>query len=415
MEVHEAVLKDKKYKDMVLAKVEEFNNNQKKTIIHFCDTYYPTVDGVVVVMDNYAKNLSQRYNVVVVVPMDHKKVYLSENYLVLGVKSMYFKFLNYNLAFPKSDKFYKEVVSKLKVDLIHAHSPFNLGKAAAELAKQKKVPFVMTMHSQYKRDFEKYVKIKWIVNLMVKNIVKVFNQTTEVWTMHSLSSDTLKSYGYKGDFYYVPNATDFMPPENCKELAEQFNKDHNISSSTNVFLFVGRIVSQKNVFFIVDALKILNDKNVDFRMYFIGSGPDEDALKKHIEKCGISDKVFLVGRIDDRKIQSTYYNRANLFLFPSKYDTSSLVQLEAAAHKTPGVFLENTVTAKTITNGVNGYTSSDSVEAYAEVLFNAINNKEQLETISENAFKQIYINWQQLTEKIISRYEQLINDNENKH
>ena len=164
-----------------------------------------------------------------------------------------------------------------------------MGKYASALAKKRKVPFVMTMHSQYKYDFMKYTKNESIVNMLLNNIVKVFSKSDEVWTMHEKVADALRSYGYKGKFFFVPNATDYPVPKNPQQYEEFVNNKYNLPKDLPVFLFVGRLVLQKNLLFILDALKILSDNNIDFRMFFIGDGPDKDELKKRITESGITN------------------------------------------------------------------------------------------------------------------------------
>lgn len=406
---------DKDYKNFINSKINEYNNNGKKTIVYFCDTFYPLIDGVIKVLDNYAINMSKSYNVVVVVPKHKNKVVTKKKeYLVIGVSGMYFKFVNYDLAFPDVDKFLKSTLKNLRIDIIHAHSPFNMGKYASALAKKRKVPFVMTMHSQYKYDFMKYTKNESIVNMLLNNIVKVFSKSDEVWTMHEKVADALRSYGYKGKFFFVPNATDYPVPKNPQQYEEFVNNKYNLPKDLPVFLFVGRLVLQKNLLFILDALKILSDNNIDFRMFFIGDGPDKDELKKRIKENQLTGKVILTGRIDNRNELFSFYQRSNLFLFPSLYDTSSIVQIEAATFKTPGVFIKDTVTAKTITNNHNGYTSENNVEDFAKVIMHALDNKEELKQIGENAFKELYINYDDVAKIISDRYEYLIEKNNNK-
>ena len=60
----------------------------------------------------------------------------------------------------------------------------------------------------------------------------------------------------------------------------------------------------------------------------------------------------MCGKVTDRTLLSYYYARADLFLFPSLYDASSIVQIEAASQKTPTVFLEGAVTANTVENNI---------------------------------------------------------------
>lgn len=406
---------DSEYKDYIEKTIEEYNNNGKKTIVHFCDTYYPIVDGVIKVMENYASRQSKKYNIVMVVPKHkNKQVVPHKDYLVIGISGMYFKFVNYDLAFPEMDLYLKSTLKKLKIDLIHSHSPFNVGSFAAKLAKKRQVPLVMTMHSQYKMDFMKYTKNESISNMLTKNITKVFNKSTEVWTMHSKVADALISYGYKGTFCYMPNATDYKIPENPNSLRHLINDKYNLKDDDLVFLFVGRLVNQKNIQFIIDSLDILNKKGFDFKMFFVGEGPDKDELLSHINETNLQEKVILTGLIKSREELSAYYQRANLFLFPSTYDTSSLVQIEAATFKTPGIFIENTATANTIKDRHNGYLSKEDVNCYAKTIIEAISDKEKLNEVTENAHKELYVSWDEVAEKTMQRYEYLIDYNTKK-
>jgi len=168
-------LQDRKYKEYINQTIDEYNNNGKKTIVYFCDTFYPLVDGVIKVLDNYATLLSDKYNIVAVVPK-HKNIVIKKKYLVVGVSSLYFKFVNYDLAFPEVDGYLSTVIKKLRIDLVHGHSPFNMGSFAAKVAKKKKVPFVMTMHSQFKYDFMKHTKSEAMTNYLLKQIIKVFSK-----------------------------------------------------------------------------------------------------------------------------------------------------------------------------------------------------------------------------------------------
>ena len=64
---------DKEYKEYIEKTIEEYNTNGKKTIVHFCDTYYPIIDGVIKVMEHYATRQANKYNVILIVPKHKNK------------------------------------------------------------------------------------------------------------------------------------------------------------------------------------------------------------------------------------------------------------------------------------------------------------------------------------------------------
>ena len=101
-------------------------------------------------------------------------------------------------------------------------------------------------------------------------------------------------------------------------------------------------------------------------MLFVGSGPDEERLKNYIKDKGLEKDVILTGKIMDRDILSAIYYRAKLFVFPSLFDASSLVQIEAASQKTPTLFIEGAVTSDTVTNNVNGFKAPNDLETISK-------------------------------------------------
>lgn len=405
---------DRKYKEYISKTIEEYNTNGKKTIVYFCDTFYPLVDGVIKVLDNYASLLCDKYNIVVIVPK-HKNIVVKKQYLVIGVSSLYFKFVNYDLAFPEMDGYLSTVIKKLKIDLVHAHSPFNMGAYAAKVAKKKKVPFIITMHSQFKYDFMKHTKSEAMTNYLLKQILKVFNKADEVWTMHSKTAEVLKSYGFKKDnFYFVPNGTEYEAPTNLEEMRLAVNQKYNLDDSYFVTLFVGRLNILKNILFSTDCLKRVKDAGVKFKMFFVGDGPDEQILKSHIKKLGLENDIILTGKISDRKELANIFARSDLFLFPSVYDMSSLVQVEAATYSTPSLLIEGTATAQTVTNNVNGFTTPLDEEIYSNKIIELANNREYCKEIGKKAFEDLYRSWKQIAQRASDRYEVLIAQNENR-
>ncbi len=409
-------LKDKKqYRLYCLKKFEEFNNNGKLTVAIFCDTFFPIVDGVINVLDNYAKRLNKICNVAVFVP-EHKGLTVKKDYLVYGVKSLYFKFVNYDLAFPEMDTDFKKIIKNLRIDIIHSHSPFNMGAFAVKLARRRKIPIVSHFHSQYKKDFYKNTRSEAITKMLLSNIMKVFNASTEVWTMHSESLKTLISYGFHGQSYLIPNATDFVCPDNIGEYITKVKQTYKIWENEKepkgyTFLFVGRLVETKNILFIVDVMNYLKQKGLHFKMIFVGDGPDEAKLKAKIKKLKLQNEIILTGRVIDKNLLSGFYALADLFVFPSLYDVSSIVQIEAACFKTPVIFARDSVTSCTITEDENGFIASAEVEPFANKILEIVKDKNNLKLVGENARKELYVDWQDVVSTAFSRYEYLIDKN----
>ena len=60
---------------------------------------------------------------------------------------------------------------------------------------------------------------------------------------------------------------------------------------------------------------------------YVGDGFDLKELQKRIVEYDMQDYCVTTGMVTDRNIISGFYKRADLFLFPSLFDASSLVQI----------------------------------------------------------------------------------------
>lgn len=122
----------------------------------------------------------------------------------------------------------------------------------------------------------------------------------------------------------------------------------------------------------------------------------------------MNQDIIMCGKISDRELLANIYARADLFLFPSLYDASSIVQIEAASQKTPTLFVEGAATTATITENVNGFISQNNEENFAEKINEIINNKALYDSVCENVYKDIYINWDSQVSKVFDSYMEII-------
>ncbi|MDR9824377.1 glycosyltransferase, partial [Vibrio sp. FNV 38] len=115
-------------------------------------------------------------------------------------------------------------------------------------------------------------------------------------------------------------------------------------------------------------MKSLSDEGMDFRMIFVGGGADAEELMNTVTKLGLGSKVFFTGPVHDREALRAYNTRADLFLFPSTYDTNGIVVREAAACGLASVLIRGSCAAEGITHGRNGYVIEENARAMAGLL-----------------------------------------------
>ena len=374
----------------------------------FIDTWYPMVDGVIKVVDNYARRLVQYCEVVVFCPETRgfsKDDDAKLPYKVVRCASLPLIKSDYDIPTPVLDPRFETQLIRSGIDMVHIHSPFSLGLAGVLYAKLHKLPVVATLHSQYKQDFEKPLKFKPALDVAMDTIMRVFNACDECWAVNEGIKDLyVHEYGLTAPCKVRLNATDHRPVSDPDEAARIVNETYDIPTDATVFLFVGRINFIKNIDFTVRALakaKAMGLKN--FRMLFAGKGQDEDKLASLVCEQGLTNEVVMCGLTDKEMLQNLY-SRAKLFLFPSLYDANSLVQIEAACQGTPTVFLEGARTAATVTPDVNGYVCSPNEECYAQMILDILSDTETYDRISAAARRDLYLNWDDVVRDVYKDY-----------
>ncbi len=141
-------------------------------------------------------------------------------------------------------------------------------------------------------------------------------------------------------------------------------------------LFLGQVILRKGIAAIFDALKLLNNKPVEF--WFIGRvGIDlPQSLKKH-------PKIKWVGAVS-RSNTAYYYQQADVFLFPTLSDGFGLTQLEAQAWKLPLITSE--FCGAVVKDGINGLIlPSVTGKAIASSLIFCLNNPQKLAECSKTS------------------------------
>ena len=160
---------------------------KKLTIGLFNDSFFPMTDGVVMVVDNYARRLSKYANVIVFVPKYIDKDFDDTKlpYKVVRCYSLKVPFLDYSLPLPKLDRKFKKELDKYELDLVHIHSPFTLGEAGVKYAKKHHIPCIATMHSQFKQDFKRAVRSDLVATKFNNKLIKLFDKCDECWAVNS--------------------------------------------------------------------------------------------------------------------------------------------------------------------------------------------------------------------------------------
>lgn len=385
--------------------------NKKNRILLVLDTFYPNIDGPVNSIINIAEitNATPEFNceIELLVPY-YPEVYKS-NLTIHRCKSLKFG-STYRTPVPIFDRNVKKLIKNGNYDLIHIHSPFTLGKAAVKFAKKYDIPTITTVHTQYKSDFERTLKSKCLQKFMMNYIMKVINKCDIVTTVSNGAKAVIKDdYGYtKTDIKVIRNGTDLKVQEIDNNTIKEIKSKYGLKKEF-VFLFIGRIVENKNIQFSLEVLKLLKESGYEnFKFLIVGSGDYTNTLKSIIKKYNLQDNVIFTGRINDREEIAAIYKCADLFMFPSTFDTCGIVVIEAAANSLPSALVENTCASEVIKNRKNGLSLPQNAKIWVSEISKIMDNKESISQMKNEALKTIYVSWKDIVKQYIDLYNKTI-------
>lgn len=383
-------------------------NNE--TICLLNDSFPPVIDGVANAVKNYADIIHQTGEDVVVVTPSHPE---SDDrvfpYPVIRYPSLDFRKMTggYTAGIPFSPAIARQL-SERKVALLHAHCPIASTILGRELRRALNAPLVMTYHTKFDIEIGKMVKGKLLRTSSTKALVQNISACDEVWAVSSGAAENLRSMGYEGSCIVMPNGVDLPLGKVSQARIASATQGYDLPEGLPLFLFVGRIMWYKGLRIIADALAMQKARGRDFRMVFIGSGADAQEVQAYIRRLGIEDKCIFTGAIRDREMLRAWYSRADLFLFPSTFDTNGLVVREAAASSLGAVLIAGSCAAEGITHGVNGLLIEENAQSLSACLTQVMQQPQQMARIGANAARDLYLSWQDAVRAARERYQIVI-------
>jgi len=133
--------------------------------------------------------------------------------------------------------------------------------------------------------------------------------------------DLALTFDSRFDIPIIPNGVDF-----------EVYKTESRNEPSLLLLSAGRVVYQKGFDLAMRALAGIKD--IEWKWQIAGDGPQMDALKSLAQELGIADRVTFLGWQSQADLIKQY-QRANLFLFPSRHEGMPNALLEAMASGLP--------------------------------------------------------------------------------
>jgi glycosyltransferase involved in cell wall biosynthesis len=368
----------------------------------YTDSFVPIIDGVGRVVLSYAKTLSQMGHETIVFTPKVKPRLEPHRFDVVTFNAFSVPNFQYRVGVPQWDIGFSRQARRLKLDIVHAHAPFLLGRSGLRYAKRHGIPIVGTFHSKYYDDFLQYLKSKRLARFGSRQVARFFERCDETWAVSEASAETLRAYGYRGEVIVMPNGTEArsLDASVLPELVSRFSIDQSIP----LLLYVGQLNWKKNILRSLEAVRDLKNEGIRLQMLLAGKGPHQDEIERAIAAFGLSDCVRLIGHLQSTRELDGLYALADLFMFPSLYDNAPMVVREAAAMGTPSLLIQNSSAAESICDGYNGFACEDTTESVAAAIVRIVSDRETRDAVGRVAAETIPMPWTAILERAVARY-----------
>ena len=383
----------------------------KHSVCLINDSFPPAIDGVANAVVNYAELITREYGEATVVtpwyPEADDSVY---PFPVVRYPSVDMtRLVGYRAGMPFSAEMMK-TLEDARFDIIHSHCPITSTMVARSLRDRIDVPVVFTYHTKFDIDIANAVRSKALQEGAARILAENISACDEVWTVSHGAGDNLRKLGYQGEYRVMPNGVDFPRGRVDGSLIGEVTAGFDLPAGLPVFLFVGRMMWYKGIRIILDALKTLSDAGRNFRMVFVGGGGDKEEIVAYTASLGLMGKVLFSDPIRDRERIRAWYCRADLFLFPSTFDTNGLVVREAAACALASVLVAGSCAAEDVSDGVSGFLIEENAASMASMLERLMDAPEQMRRVGEGAQREIYISWEDAVKNACARYGAVIDN-----
>jgi glycogen(starch) synthase len=182
-----------------------------------------------------------------------------------------------------------------------------------------------------------------------------------------------------GQMRTIPNGIDVQAADALanKDDGLAIRRRSGIAADETVIVTAGRIEFNKGGDVLAAALGQLfgpggRRQSASWRWAIVGDGPFKPELERAIAAAGIGGHVHWTGRLEDRDLHS-WYEAATIFVHPTRYEGSSLVTLEAMAHRRAIVATRAGGLPDKVQPGVNGWlVEPGDAGALAEAIRDAV-------------------------------------------
>lgn len=276
------------------------------------------------------------------------------------------------------------LMKKLRLDLIHVHSPFTMGRVGLHYARKFDLPLMFTYHTRY----DQYVHYLPMAKDLVKDVTIKYsrhfcNECDHIiapsWEIESI----IRSFLVTTPISVVPTGIPLEKFEGGD--AYWLRKNYPIPPQNQILLFAGRLSQEKNIHFLIESFHKIKQTLPHTTLVLVAAGPLEDELKDLAASLYLSEQdIVFAGKLPFESLVNAYYS-ADLFVFSSLTETQGLVVIEAMAAGLPVVAVRASGVREMVRDGVDGLLTAEDSHEFASAVCRVLRDESFYRRMQANA------------------------------
>lgn len=376
----------------------------------FTDTYRPSINGIVFVVESTKKHLEELGHEVYIFcparsirPSKNAIAFDEDHHIVRfpSIKGAFYDDYDTSLFFPP--RVHRQI-RELDLDVIHFFTPGQVGLMGVYAAFKTKTPLV----AQHCTDLREYVehyrdglllpgllaliallpftvkvdgkdlreimrlyrprrgRVEWNIDIVERMVTLVYSKCDAVVALSRKSKAQLESWQHADNYQYPvtlkPDGVTPLPASTPGEQAE-FRQEYGIAPDDELVTFVGRLGSEKNLAMLIPVIEQVHAAHPKARLLFVGDFEYRETLESLAAASLCPDRITFTGALPREEL-GKIYDTSSVFAFPSLTDTQAWVLHEATHAGLPVVMIDPEL-SEVVFDDENGYIVPNSVTDFA--------------------------------------------------
>ena len=227
------------------------------------------------------------------------------------------------------------------IDVVHAHGPLPCGHAAMLLARELKIPFVVSVHG-----LDAYSTRQvhgWAGEWCRRLSTKVFHSARNLICISEHVREQVLA-GTRASTTVIYNGVD----------PEMFSPGADSAATPVSVLSIGNLIPTKGHELLLRAFAAATATQPDARVDVVGTGPEKARLEAMASELMIADRVRFLGRVSRREV-ARLLRECTLFALPSSYEGLGCVYLEAMSSGKVAIGCRGQGIEEVVDHGKNGW------------------------------------------------------------